>query len=74
MIARRPSLLIKNAWALVFLQRRDKLSPLLALLRQIPPPHDVSATTDPTIVLSMAAIVRDNARDAFRMVDKVSVP
>jgi LuxR family maltose regulon positive regulatory protein len=71
MIARRPSLLIKNAWALVFLQRRDKLSPLLALLRQIPPPHDVSATTDPTIVLSMAAIVRDNARDAFRMVDKV---
>jgi len=73
MIARRPSLLIKNAWALIFLQRRDKLSPLLALLGQIPPPHDVSATTDPTIVLSMAAITRDDARTAFRMVDKVPI-
>ena len=73
MIARRPSLLIKNAWALIFLQRRDKLSPLLALLGQIPPPHDVSATTDPTIVLSMAAIARDDASSAFRMVDKVPI-
>jgi LuxR family maltose regulon positive regulatory protein len=73
MIARRPSLLIKNAWALIFLQRRDKLSPLLALLGQIPPPHDVSATTDPTIVLSMAAITRDDASTAFRMVDKVPI-
>ena len=73
MIAQRPSLLIKNAWALIFLQRRDKLSPILALLGQIPPPHDVSATTDPTIVLSMAAIARDDASNAFRMVDKVPI-
>ena len=73
MIARRPSLLIKNAWALIFLQRRDKLSPLLALLGQIPAPHDVSATTDPTIVLSMAAIARDDASSAFRMVDTVPI-
>ena len=73
MIARRPSLLIKNAWALIFLQRRDKLSPLLALLGQIPPPHDISATTDPTIVLSMAAIARDDASSAFRMVGKVPI-
>jgi LuxR family transcriptional regulator, maltose regulon positive regulatory protein len=73
MIARRPSLLIKNAWALIFLQRRDKLSPLLALLSQIPPPHDVSATTDPTIVLSMAAIARDDAGAAFRIVDAVPI-
>src|SRR5208337_3019409 len=65
MIARRPSLLIKNAWALIFLPRRDKLSPLLALLSQIPAPHDISATTDPTIVLSMAAIVRDDASNAW---------
>jgi LuxR family transcriptional regulator, maltose regulon positive regulatory protein len=73
MIARRPSLLIKNAWALIFLQRRDKLSPILVLLGQIPPPHDVSATTDPTIVLSMAAIARDDARAAFRIVDAVPI-
>lgn len=73
LIAWRPSLLIKNAWALVFLQRRDKLSPLLILLGQIPPPHDVSATTDPTIVLSMAAIARDDASNAFRMVDNIPI-
>jgi LuxR family maltose regulon positive regulatory protein len=73
MIARRPSLLIKNAWALIFLQRRDKLSPILVLLGQIPPPHDVSATTDPTIVLSMAAIARDDAGAAFRIVDAVPI-
>jgi LuxR family maltose regulon positive regulatory protein len=73
MIARRPSLLIKNAWALIFLQRRDKLSPILVLLGQIPPPHDVSATTDPTIVLSMAAIARDDAGTAFRIVDAVPI-
>ena len=73
MIARRPGLLIRNAWALIFLQRRDKLSPLLPLLSQIPLPHDISATTDPTIVLSMAAIARDDASNAFRIVDKVPI-
>jgi LuxR family maltose regulon positive regulatory protein len=73
MIARRPSLLIKSAWALVFLQRHDKLSPILALLKQCLPPFDVSATTDPTIVLSMAAIARDDAHAAFRIVEAVPV-
>jgi LuxR family maltose regulon positive regulatory protein len=72
-IARRPSLLIKNAWALIFLQRHDKLSPILALLEQYRPPFDVSATTDPTVVLSMAAIARDDARAAFRIVESVPI-
>ena len=72
-IARRPSLLIKNAWALVFLRRGEKLKPLLALLEQRQPPFDVCDTTDPTIVLSMAAIARDDAAAAFHMVDRIAI-
>jgi LuxR family maltose regulon positive regulatory protein len=70
-VASRRSLLIKCAWALVFLRRRDKLKPLLALLERCQPPFDVRETTDPSIVLSMAAIACDDARSAFRIVDKV---
>ena len=72
-IASRPSLLIKNAWALVFLRRREKLKPVLALLAQRRPPFDVGRTTDPTIVMSMAAIARDNAAAAFHIVDRISI-
>lgn len=72
-VARRPSLLIKLAWALVFLRRRDKLKPVLKLLQQRKPPYDVCRTTDPNIVLSMVAIAADNPAVAFRVVDRVPV-
>lgn len=70
-IARRPSLLIKNAWALAFLKRGDKLKPLLALIEQLRPPFDINKTTDPTIVLAMAAIASDNIGAAFEIVDRI---
>jgi LuxR family maltose regulon positive regulatory protein len=72
-IARRPSLMIKIAWALIFLQRREKLSPILALLKQIRRPYAIDKTTDPTIVLSMAAIANDDARAAFQLAGSVSI-
>ena len=72
-IASRPSLLIKNAWALAFLKRYDKLKPLLSAIKQLQLPFDINKTTDPTIVLAMAAIVRDDVVTAFRIIDSVSV-
>jgi len=72
-IACRPSLLIKHAWALVFLRRREKLRPLLALLEERQAPFDVCQTTDPRIVLSMAAIARDDPAAAFTIVAGVPI-
>lgn len=72
-IASRTDLLIKYAWTLVFLRRREKLKTLLPLLEAQQPPYDVGTTTDPNIVLSMAAIANDDAEAAFRIVDRVSV-
>jgi LuxR family maltose regulon positive regulatory protein len=72
-IARRPSLLIKLAWALVFLRRREKLGPVLKLLAQRKPPFDVRKTTDPNIVLSMVAIAADDPARSFQVVDRVPV-
>ncbi|MES2681992.1 MAG: LuxR C-terminal-related transcriptional regulator [Pseudomonadota bacterium] len=72
-IAQRRDLLIKYAWTLVFLRRREKLKRLLPLLEALAPPFDVGHTTDPNIVLSMAAIASDDALDAFRIVDRVAV-
>jgi LuxR family maltose regulon positive regulatory protein len=72
-IARRPSLMIKIAWALIFLQRREKLSPILALLERLRRPYAIDKTTDPTIVLSMAAIANDDAKAAFQLAGPVSI-
>lgn len=72
-IAKRTDLLIKYAWTLVFLRRREKLKRLLPLLEAHQPPFDVGNTSDPNIVLSMAAIANDDATNAFKIVDRVAV-
>jgi LuxR family maltose regulon positive regulatory protein len=72
-IAARPDLAIKISWALVFLRRRDKARPLLALLGQTAGSGAVQATTNPDIVLSMAAISKDDLPSAFSLIENVPI-
>lgn len=68
-VAQRPALLIKSAWALVFLHRRQKLKPLLKLLEQ----RAAAGAEDVDVVLSMAAIGADDAAGSRRWVERVAV-
>jgi LuxR family maltose regulon positive regulatory protein len=70
-IAARPDLAIKCAYALVFLRRRQRAKPLLELLRHNCAAGSVLATTDPNVVLSMAAISADDIPEAFAIVNRV---
>jgi LuxR family maltose regulon positive regulatory protein len=65
-VAKRPSLLIKCAWALVFLHRRQKVKPLLKLLES-----RATSDADANIVLSMAAISTDDVAGSERWVQRV---
>jgi LuxR family maltose regulon positive regulatory protein len=64
-IACRVSLAVKCAYALVFLRRLQRAKPLLELLRQLSGTGSVLETTDPNVVLSMAAISDDDIPGAF---------
>jgi LuxR family maltose regulon positive regulatory protein len=66
-VAKRPSLLIKSAWALVFLHRRQKLKPLLKLLEE----RAAAGDPDANVVLSMAAISVDDVAGSFAWVKRV---
>lgn len=68
-IAKRPSLLIKSAWALVFLHRRQKLKPLLKLLEE----RAAAGADDANVVLSMAAISADDVAGSFKWVKRVTL-
>jgi LuxR family transcriptional regulator, maltose regulon positive regulatory protein len=68
-VAKRPDLTIKVAWTLVFLRRQAKLKPLLELMQNMRG-GDVRKTTDPSIVLSMAAISTDDAEASFSIIDR----
>ena len=57
-LEKRPGLVVKIVWALSFLSRHRKLSPLLRLLRAIPPGN--TAAGDPRVALSMVAIIEDD--------------
>ena len=67
-VARHPALMIKIAWALVFLRRSVKLRPLLATLRQQRGHGDIALTTDPGVVLSMAALFEDDLPGASALI------
>jgi LuxR family maltose regulon positive regulatory protein len=54
-IAQRPDLAIKCVYALVFLRRWQRARPLLDLIGALPDTGSVSTTTDPKVVLCMAA-------------------
>ena len=68
-VAKRPDLTNKIAWTLVFLRRQVKLKPLLELMEKMRG-GDVRKTTDPSIVLSMAAISTDDAEASFSIIDR----
>lgn len=70
-IAARPSLMIKCAWALCFLRRWEKLQPLMTLLTAREKFH--LAHADPSTVLSMIAIGRDEFLEAFRLVRGIPI-
>lgn len=66
-VAPHPDLMIKIAWALVFLRLSAKLRPLLRLLRQQRGGH-VEQTTDPDVVLCMAALFEDDLSGAAALI------
>ncbi|WP_198971936.1 LuxR C-terminal-related transcriptional regulator [Xylophilus sp. ASV27] len=59
-VARQPDLMIKTAWALIFLRRRARLRPLLDMLEPLRGHGRIARTTDPSVVLSMAALFEDD--------------
>jgi LuxR family maltose regulon positive regulatory protein len=72
-VASRVSLATKTAWALIFLRRRAKLRPLIARLGEEKGHGDVGATTNPDIVLSMAALFEDDIPAAAAIADRPEV-
>jgi LuxR family transcriptional regulator, maltose regulon positive regulatory protein len=72
-VVSRVRLATKTAWALIFLRRRAKLRPLIARLAEQRGQGDVGATTNPDIVLSMAALFEDDIPAAAAMADRPEV-
>ncbi|HEX4460217.1 MAG TPA: AAA family ATPase, partial [Polyangia bacterium] len=71
-IARRPDLAIKTGYALAFLRRRAKLPALLDRLAQLTG-GSIATTSDPKVLLSMAAICADDVEQAFAVVERVDL-
>lgn len=63
-VARHPDLMIKTAWALTFLRSRARLRPLLDMLEEQRGYGSIARTTDPRVVLSMAAMFEDDLSGA----------
>jgi LuxR family transcriptional regulator, maltose regulon positive regulatory protein len=67
----RPQLAIKCAYALVFLRRRQRARPLLDFLSRYSGRADILETTDPNVVLAMAAIAADDIPTAYSISGRV---
>jgi len=72
-VARRPTLAIKVAYALVFLRRYGKLSPLQEILQPLAGTGSEEATTCPDVVLAMAAICVDDVAGAQEIIQRVAL-
>ena len=70
-IASRTDLAIKVTYALVFLRRRQRTRPLLELLGQHIASGSVTSTTNPRIVLSMAAMLDNEIKVAYQISEQV---
>lgn len=70
-VAKRPDLAIKVAYTLVFLRRQQKLRPLLHLLQGRR--GDLETTTNPDVMLSMAAVCADRIPEAFNIIERVPI-
>lgn len=69
--ASRTGLLIKAAYALVFLRRRREAREVLAILAERGPHGLVEKTDCPDVVLAMAAIAADDIPRSFEIIDRV---
>lgn len=69
--ARHPDLMIKIAWALIFLRRGAALRPLLHMLEPLRGQGSIARTTDPGVVLSMAALFEDDLPGAAALLADV---
>ncbi len=67
-----PQLLVKTAYALVFLRRHQKLKPVLDLLER-KPFVGADRVANPDVVRAMAAMMVDNIPLAFRIIANVQV-
>jgi LuxR family maltose regulon positive regulatory protein len=72
-MAGRPDLAIKMAYALVFLRRHQKLRPMLQLLQCHSASGEIEKTTNPDVILSMAAVCADRVPDAFDIIARVRI-
>jgi len=70
-VARHPDLMIKIAWALVFLRRGAKLRPLLDMLEPQRGHGSIAGTTNPNVMLSMAALFEDDLPGAAALLANV---
>ena len=69
-VGRHPDLMIKTAWALIFLRRSAKLRPLVRLLQN--QRGSIAETTDPRVALSMAALFEDDLPAAAALLEGVT--
>ena len=68
-VAKRPGLLVRAAWAMVFLHRRAKLKPLRQLLEA----RAAAGEADANVVLSMAAISDDDVGGSQALAQRVKL-
>lgn len=72
-VVKHLDLSIKTAYALVFLRRKQQAQPLLQFLANHRAGGSVTGTTNPDIVLAMAAVSVDDLENAFAIIGRVSV-
>lgn len=72
-VAKRPDLAIKVGYTLVFLRRYQKLKPLLQSLQGRADAGCFEDTTNPDVLLSMAAVCADRIPESFQIVDRVRI-
>lgn len=72
-LQRRPTLVIKVAWALAFLRRHEKLNPIIKLLEQMPRQPRPGDPADPVVVRSMMMILQDEPQAAFEIASLIDL-
>lgn len=72
-IEKYPDLVIKVAYALAFLRRRQKLGPISELLERQAASDDPEVSEKPSVVRSMIRIIQDDADGASELVETVDV-
>lgn len=68
-VTHHPDLMIKTAWALTFLRRSAQLGPLLHMLEPLRGSGSIAQTSNPSVVLSMAALFQDDLPGAATLVE-----